>query len=83
MPLETKLSKLKSLMADGKHREALRLAASWPRLGEHKEAIQKGRAADVHPEFYQQIGQDPDALVAAGIAAIRERYDIPAEADHV
>ena len=74
MPLETKLSKLKKLMTDGKHHEALRLAASWPRLGEHKETIQKGRAADTHPEFYRQIGQDPDALVAAGIAAIRERY---------
>lgn len=74
--METKLAKLKRFMAAGQHREALRLAASWPRLGDHKAAIERGRAAAVHPEFYRQIGQDPNTLVAVGIAAIRERYGI-------
>jgi hypothetical protein len=74
--VQTKLSKLKQYMAAGDYRAALRLAASWGELGDHKETIQKGRAADVHPEFYLAIGENPVELVAAGIAAIRERYHL-------
>ena len=54
--------------------QALRLAASWPRLGQHRERIQRGWEAKARPEFYRQIGRDPDALVADGIQALRERY---------
>lgn len=75
--METKLSKLKKLMAYGDHRAALRLAAGWPRLGDHKEAITRGWAALSNPGFYRELGRDPEALVAAGLAAIRERYGLP------
>lgn len=74
--METKLSILKRFMAAGDYRSALRLAAGWAELGDHKAQIQKARAADVHPEFYKAIGEDPDELVAAGVAAIRERYKL-------
>lgn len=72
----TKLSKLKELMAAGDYSAALRLAASWPRLGDHRDAITAARAADTNPEFYRSIGRDPGAMVALGIEAIRERYNI-------
>jgi hypothetical protein len=74
--METKLSRLKRLMSCGDYRSALRLAAGWPRLGEHKEAIQRGWAALSNPDFYRQIGQDPDRLVEVGLAAIRTRYGL-------
>ncbi len=72
----TKLSRLLELMADGDNRAALKLAASFPRLGNHKEPITRGWAAIQSPDFYRQIGKDPDALVVAGVEAIRERYDL-------
>lgn len=79
-PLQTKLSILKAHMAAGDHRAALKLAASWGKRGlgggEHAEAITKAWAAMTNPDFYRSIGKDPDALVAAGVQAIRERYSI-------
>lgn len=75
--LDTQLSKLKALMAQGDYRAALKLAAGWPRLGAHKAPIERAWAALTNPEFYREIGKDPEALVAAGVAAIRERYGIP------
>lgn len=69
-----KIDTLKQHMAAGEWPKALKLAASWPRLGEHKAAIQKAWAAQSNPSFYRQIGQDPDALVAAGINALKNRY---------
>jgi len=74
--METKLAKLKAMMSLGDWRGALRLASSWPRLGGHKEAIQRGWAAMVNPSFYRQLGNDPDELVERGLQAIRVRYGI-------
>lgn len=53
---------------------ALRLAASFPHLGPEKAIIQRGWAACQRPEFYRQIGKDPDQLIAEGAAALRRRY---------
>lgn len=72
--METKVAKLRAFMAAGDHRAALRLAASWPRLGEHRVTIQRAAAAMLSPQAYQEMGFDAAALIAAGIAAIRERY---------
>lgn len=71
------LAELKALWAQGEYRSALKLAASWPRLGTHKAAIQQGWAAASNPRIYKEMGKDPEALAAAGYAAIRERYDLP------
>ena len=70
----TKLSKLEAAYRSGDHREALRIAAKFPRLGEHKEPITRAWAAIQSPDFYRAIGQDPASLVAGGIEALRVRY---------
>jgi len=70
----TKLSILQNLMAAGRLVEALKLAAKFPQLGPQKAAITRGADALNHPRFYEQLGKNPADLVAAGIAALKERY---------
>jgi hypothetical protein len=53
---------------------ALKLAAKSKVLGKHRDAIQKAWSAIQRPDVYRELGQDPDALIAAGIAALKERY---------
>jgi len=72
--MTTKLEQLRNFMRAGDHRRALKLAAGWSRLGDARDAIQKGWAALSNPEFYREIGQDPDNLVQRGIDAIRAKY---------
>lgn len=74
--MQTKLSKLKEYVSLGNNRAALKLAAGWEQLGEHKEAIERGWAAMQNPDFYRQIGKDPNELIKLGMEAIRERYQI-------
>lgn len=76
--METKLAKLKKLWASGDYRAALKLAASWPRLGSHKKRITQAWAATSNPDFYRQMGKDPDELCADGLCAVAERYDLTA-----
>lgn len=70
-----KLGILRAHMAACEWRAALALAASFPRLGDHKTAIERGHQAFVRPEFCRAIGRDPDKLIAEAIRALRERYD--------
>jgi hypothetical protein len=70
----TKLSLLLEHMAAGRWFAALKLAASFQQLGNHKAAITRAADAINHPEFYRQLGKDPDVLVRLGIAALRARY---------
>lgn len=72
----TKLAQLKACMAAGDEIGALRIAAKFPTLGEHRERIQRAWSAFNKPEFYRGMGYDPATLIADGIAAIRERYSI-------
>lgn len=72
----TKLDALKTAYRNGDRIGALRIAAKFPRLGDHKEAITKGWAAHTNPDFYRQIGLDPDLLITHGIAAMAERYEL-------
>lgn len=70
----SKQQQILNALEEGDDREALRIAASFPHLGEHKEAITRGWAACTRAEFYRQIGQDPVELIALGVAAVRARY---------
>jgi hypothetical protein len=73
----TKLSLLRAAAGAGEWPRALSIAAKFPQLGAHKEAITRAHNAIQSPSFYQQLGQDPAALVAAGIAALQARYRLP------
>ena len=61
-------------MRDGDWPKALALAAAFSRLGHHAAAIRRAHEATWNPTFFKQLGRDPDELVEAGIAALRERY---------
>ena len=74
--MTTKLEQLRNFMRAGDHHRALKLAAGWSRLGEARDAIQRGWAAQSTPDFYREIGQDPDELIRRGIAAINDRYGV-------
>lgn len=72
--LKTKLSVVREHMAAGRWREAIRIAARFPQLGEQRGAILDAQLAYTSPEFCRGIRKNPDQLIADGIAALRSRY---------
>lgn len=70
----SKKDQIVRLLKTGQNDKALAMAAKFQDLGAHRDAITKGNNAARNPDFYRQIKQDPAALVAAGVAALRERY---------
>ena len=72
----TKLDSLKAAAERNDWRAALAIAARFPDIGDHAAAIKRAHEAAWHPEFARQLGKDPNALIAAGIAALKQRYKI-------
>lgn len=74
--METKLSIVKRHMRAGDWQEAIRLAARFPRLGEHRNAVLDAHGAYTNPRFYVQIGRNLDALKDAGRQALLARFGL-------
>ena len=72
--MQKKIDLLKDLAARGEWLKALSLAAAFPRLGAERDAIKAADMAAKHRGFCLQIHKDPDALIAAGISALRAKY---------
>lgn len=72
--MTTKLSILQGHMKAGEWKKAIALAAKFPRLGVYRDAILDAHTAIVNPGFTRQLRRDPDADIAAGIAALRLAY---------
>ena len=70
----TKVSQLEAAIRAGHWELALRIAARFPRLGEHRAAIVRAHEAYTNPQFYRQIGKNHEALKAEGKRALIARY---------
>ena len=71
---QSKASLVREHMATGRWADAVRLAASFPRLDKHREAILDARTAYTNPRWLAQLGIDPEAAKEAVHAALRERF---------
>jgi hypothetical protein len=70
-----RLPEVRELLLSGERKAALRLAARHARsLGPDRAVITRGWEALQRPDNYRQMGQDPDAHVAAAYAALEARY---------
>jgi hypothetical protein len=70
----TKTQRLVRLMQAGDWNRALSLANTFRMLGAHRDTIRLAHECRVWPRFYRSLGRDPEAAVAAGIAALQQLY---------
>ncbi len=70
----TKAQRLRELMRSGRWADALKLANSFGRLGEHEKAIRDGHLGATNPTFCRAVHKDPDLMVQLGVEALLARY---------
>jgi hypothetical protein len=54
---------------------AFSIASKFARLGPQRAAIMRAQSAALSPGLYRQLGRDPAAIIEAGKAALRERFE--------
>lgn len=74
--METKLSVVKNHMRNGQWQEAIRVAAKFPRLDGHRDAILSAHMAYTNPRFVVQLKKDIEALKAEGQNALLDRFGL-------
>ena len=74
--MQTKLQTLKDAAAAGNWQKAIAIAAKFPRLGSHKEAITRAHMAYTNPRFAVQVGINVDDCIKAGKSALIAAYGI-------
>lgn len=74
--MDTKLSAVTAAMDAGDWQRAIALAAKFPRLGAHRNAILDAHSAYTNPRFLTQIGRNPEACIEAGKSALVAAYSL-------
>lgn len=72
--MKTKLSQVREFMCAAQWQDALRIAAKFPRLGVHRNAILDAHGAYTNPRFFMQVSKDLEALKASGRTALVTMY---------
>ena len=72
--MERKIDTLRRFMDAGEWEKAVRFAARFPRLGEHKAAITRAASALLSPALYRDMGKDPEVLLEEAVSALKMRY---------
>ena len=72
----TKLDTLKTAAAAGEWQKAFAIAARFPRLGAHRNAIIDAHSAYTNPRFLTQIGRDVGACIEGGKLALIAAYGL-------
>ena len=70
----SKASIVREHMAAGRWQEAIRIAARFPRLDQHRAAILDAHGAYTNPRFFTQIGKNVESLKEAGRVALIDRF---------
>jgi hypothetical protein len=73
--LQTKLSQVQAAMHAEDWPRAFSIASKFARLGPQRAAIMRAQAARLSPGLYRQLGRDQAAIIEAGKAAMRARFD--------
>jgi len=70
----TKLEQVKQAYANGNYKDALRIAAKFPQLGDERKAITLANECFSNPRFYQQVGVNIDQAIADGVKCLGAKY---------
>ena len=74
--MQTKLAQVQAAMRAGDWTRAFSIASKFARLGPQRAATMRAQAARLSPGLYRQLGRDPAAIIKAGKAAVRERFEV-------
>lgn len=72
--MQSKTERIKATLGRGDWPSALRLASRFHDRSNDTVTFKRGFDAYRHPDFYRQLGKDPDQLVGAAIVRLRARF---------
>jgi len=72
----SKCSKIREAWACGDQIGALRIAAQFFDSSAATQIFKRGMDAHNHPDFYRQLRQDPDQIIAAAVQLLARKFNL-------
>lgn len=73
--MKSKNQEVKELVAQGEYKRALQICKEWDYENEsHGDILRRGYDCLMYPEFYRQIGKDPDKEYQKAVDVLNELY---------
>jgi hypothetical protein len=74
--MKRKVDQLRDAWNTGDQIAALRIAAQFFDRSNTTKTFQRGMNAYNHPQFYRQIGQEPQELITSALDLLAKRFDL-------
>jgi hypothetical protein len=74
--MSSKISKVRSAWSAGDRIGALRIAARFFDQSADTILFKRGMDAHNHPDFYPQVGKDPEQLLAEALENLAQRFKL-------
>src|ERR1700746_3816280 len=74
--MRSKTDQIRSAWAAGDQIGALRIAAQFFDRSTATKTFQRGMNANNHPDFYRQLGKEPQEVMTAALALLAKRFDL-------
>jgi len=75
-PVISKTEKIRAAWAAGERIAALRIAAPFFDRSNDTKTFKRGMDAYNNPDFYRQLGKDPDEIVAVALERLVNRFNL-------
>jgi hypothetical protein len=72
----SKTDQLRAAWVAGDRVAALRIAARFFDRSDATKAFKRGMDAHNNPQFYRQLGKDPDQLIARALEVLAKRFNL-------
>jgi hypothetical protein len=72
--MESKTDRITTALANGDWLTALRTASRFHDRSDETLLFKRGFDAYQHPEFYRQLGKNPDDLINVAMKRLRDRF---------
>lgn len=72
--METKTQKIKDLLNKGDLKKAISIASKFFDRGDDTAIFKTAQSAMQNPNFYKQIGKNPEALISKAESRLKERF---------
>ena len=74
--MNSKISKVRSAWASGDRVGALRIAARFFDRSADTKSFKRGMDAHNHPDFYRQVGKQPEQIIAEALEKLATRFKL-------
>ena len=74
--MRSKTDQIRTAWLNGNQIGALRIAAQFFDRSIATKTFQRGMQAYNHPQFFCQLGKDPQELIGAALALMAKRFDL-------